>query len=135
MLKALHTTIQNLRPDTDRPKSRSRKWTYLSLGVALLISIPILTVVLSVFTSAGEVWSHLASTVLDDYIRNSLLLIVGVSTGVILIGVSTAWLITMTEFPGRGSLNGLQYFPLPSPLTYSLISTLISWILPVRFKT
>jgi len=115
MLKALHTTIQNLRSDNNRLENRSRKWTYLSLGVALLISIPILTVVFSVFTSAGEVWEHLASTVLDDYIRNSLLLILGVSIGVILIGVSTAWLITMTEFPGRRIFEWASILPFAIP--------------------
>lgn len=115
MLKKLHTTIQNLRSDTNRPKSSSDKWTYLSLGVALLISIPILTVVISVFTPAGEVWSHLADTVLDDYIKNSLLLITGVSAGVILIGVSCAWLITMTEFPGRKIFEWASILPFAIP--------------------
>ena len=115
MLKKLHTTIQNLRSDTNRPKSSSDKWTYLSLGVALLISIPILTVVISVFTPAGEVWRHLTDTVLDDYIKNSLLLITGVSAGVILIGVSCAWLITMTEFPGRKIFEWASILPFAIP--------------------
>lgn len=115
MLKKLHTTIQNLRSDTNRPKSSSYKWTYLSLGVALLISIPILTVVISVFTPAGEVWRHLTDTVLDDYIKNSLLLITGVSAGVILIGVSCAWLITMTEFPGRKIFEWASILPFAIP--------------------
>ncbi|MDZ7807056.1 MAG: iron ABC transporter permease [Gracilimonas sp.] len=115
MLKALHTTIQKLRHDSNRQRSRSKQWTLLSLGVALLISIPILTVVFSVFTPAGEVWSHLASTVLDDYIKNSLLLIIGVSTGVILLGVSSAWLITMTEFPGRKIFEWASILPFAIP--------------------
>lgn len=115
MLKALHTTIQNLRSNSSRQKSRSRQWTLLSLLIALLISIPILTVVFSVFTPAGEIWSHLASTVLDDYIKNSLLLITGVSIGVILIGVSSAWLITMTEFPGRKIFEWASILPFAIP--------------------
>ncbi|HBQ59734.1 MAG TPA: iron ABC transporter permease, partial [Balneolaceae bacterium] len=69
--------------------------------MALLISIPIFTGIFSVFTPSGEVWQHLAETVLGDYVRNSLWLIIGVSVGVISIGVSSAWLITMCEFPGR----------------------------------
>jgi iron(III) transport system permease protein len=87
----------------------------MSLGVALLISIPILTVVVSIFTPAGEVWSHLADTVLDDYIKNSLLLISGVSFGVILLGVSSAWLITMTEFPGRKIFEWASILPFAIP--------------------
>jgi len=85
------------------------------MAIALLISIPILTVVFSIFTPAGEIWSHLAETVLSDYIRNSLLLITGVTFGVILIGVSSAWLITMCEFPGRRFFEWASILPFAIP--------------------
>lgn len=85
------------------------------MAIALLISIPILTVIFSVFTPAGEVWSHLAETVLDDYVLNSLMLISGVSLGVILFGVSSAWLITMTDFPGRKIFEWASILPFAIP--------------------
>lgn len=115
MLKALHTTIQNLRPDSSKIRQKSPKWTFFSMAIALLISIPILTVVSSIFTPSGEIWSHLAETVLDDYVINSLILIFGVSFGVILLGVSSAWLITMTEFPGRKIFEWASILPFAIP--------------------
>ncbi|MEX0722910.1 MAG: iron ABC transporter permease [Gracilimonas sp.] len=115
MLKALHTTIQNLRPDSPKIRQKSPRWTLFSMSIALLISIPILTVIFSIFTPAGEVWSHLASTVLDDYVFNSLMLITGVSFGVIVLGVSSAWLITMTNFPGRKIFEWASILPFAIP--------------------
>ncbi|SMO38334.1 ABC transporter permease [Gracilimonas mengyeensis] len=115
MLKALHTTIQNLRSDNNGIRQKSPRWTFFSLGIAVLISIPIFTVIFAIFTPSGEIWSHLAETVLDDYIINSLLLISGVSVGVIAIGVSSAWLITMTEFPGRRMFEWASILPFAIP--------------------
>lgn len=115
MLKALHTTIQNLRPGSSKNRQKSPKWTFLSMAIAVLISIPILTVIFSIFTPAGEIWRHLANTVLDDYILNSVLLIFGVSFGVIVLGVSSAWLITMTDFPGRRIFEWASILPFAIP--------------------
>lgn len=115
MLKALHTTIQNIRKDHPRVRQASPKWTFLSLLIAALISIPILTVVLSIFTPSGEIWEHLANTVLSEYVSNSVLLIFGVSFGVILLGVSSAWLVTMTEFPGRRIFEWASILPFAIP--------------------
>lgn len=90
--------------------------------IALLISIPIFTVIFSVFTPSGEVWQHLADTVLGDYVQNSIWLIIGVSVGVISIGVSSAWLITMCEFPGR------KFFEWASILPFAIPAYLMAYI-------
>ena len=115
MLKALHTRIKEFRGDRPKVRQQSPKWTEFSLVIALLISIPIFTVIFSVFTPSGEVWQHLAETVLGDYVRNSLWLIIGVSVGVISIGVSSAWLITMCEFPGRKFFEWASILPFAIP--------------------
>ncbi len=85
------------------------------LVVAALIAAPILVVVGSLFTPAPEVWSHLATTVLPDYVRNSLALLVGVGLGTLVIGVGTAWLVTMTTFPGRRVVEWALLLPLAIP--------------------
>ncbi len=115
MFKLLHTTIQNLRPGSSKATQKSPKWTVFSMIIALLISVPILTVAFSIFTPSGEIWKHLAGTVLSDYLKNSVLLIFGVSTGVILMGVSSAWLITMTDFPGRRIFEWASILPFAIP--------------------
>ncbi len=90
-------------------------WTLLTLMISALIAIPILFVLGSVFTDSGEVWSHLVATVLTRYITNSLWLMLGVGFGVTVLGVSTAWLVTMCRFWGSGFWEVVLLLPLAAP--------------------
>ncbi len=90
-------------------------WTLATVGIAAVILIPILFVLSSVFADAGEIWAHLASTVLPRYLRNSLWLVLGVGSGVLILGVSTAWLVTMCQFPGRRGFEWALLLPLSAP--------------------
>jgi iron(III) transport system permease protein len=65
---------------TTRPSPLS----LVAVVVALLIAIPIGAVLGSVFTPSTETWRHLVNTVLGDYVRNTLLLLIGVGLGVLL---------------------------------------------------
>lgn len=98
-----------------RPRTYSWRWTAVTVAIALLVSIPILTIAVNIFASSGDVWSHLASTVLPDYVRNSLILMVGVGSGVFLLGVGTAWLVTMCRFPGSRYFNWMLILPMAVP--------------------
>ena len=82
---------------------------------ACLLAVPVLVVLGSVFTPSRETWAHLSATVLPEYIANTLWLTLGVGTGVILIGVATAWLATMCRFPGRGFFEWALILPLAVP--------------------
>jgi len=84
-------------------------------AVALTLALPVLVVLGFVFVPAGEVWQHLAATVLQDYVKNSLLLMLGVAIGTLLIGVTAAWLTTMCQFPGRGIFEWALLLPLAIP--------------------
>ncbi|WP_330203448.1 iron ABC transporter permease [Cyanobacterium sp. Dongsha4] len=101
---------------------------YISVGaIALLISVPILTVVTSIFADHQEIWQHLQETVLKDYIVNSLVLMLGVTIGVLIIGVGCAWLVTMCEFWGASLWEWLLLMPLAAPayiLAYSYTNML-----------
>jgi len=83
--------------------------------VALLLALPVLVVVGFVFVPAGEVWRHLADTVLADYVGNSLLLMLGVAVGTLIGGVGTAWLTSMCQFPGRGLFEWSLLLPMAIP--------------------
>lgn len=116
--------IKNLVEFTKRTKiwqprgkvtSGSPAWNIITLGIALLVSIPIFTIIANLFVSSGDVWPHLASTVLPEYIRNSLWLLVGVGTGVFILGVGTAWLVTMCTFPGSRQFRWLLILPMAVP--------------------
>jgi iron(III) transport system permease protein len=87
-----------------------------ALVVAVLIAVPILSVTANLLLGgSGDTWSHLASTVLPDYILNTLILCIGVGSGVILVGVSTAWLVSIHDFPGRRLFEWALVLPLAVP--------------------
>ncbi|WP_292751765.1 ABC transporter permease [Methylophaga sp. UBA4204] len=77
--------------------------------------MPVAVVLAHVFVPSGDIWQHLSSTVLPDYIRNSLLLMLGVAMGTLLIGVTTAWLTTMCQFPGRSVFEWALLLPTAMP--------------------
>jgi iron(III) transport system permease protein len=83
--------------------------------VASLIAIPILVVLASLTQPFGSSWQHLLDTVLTDYVVNSLLLMFGVGTGTLLLGVSTAWLTAMCDFPGRRFFSWALLLPMAMP--------------------
>ena len=90
-------------------------WRPSIVGTALILSVPILTIVFSVFEPPGENWQHLKDTVLPEYLGNSLLLTFGVGSGTLLIGVSTAWLTAMCRFPGKNLFVWLLLLPMAMP--------------------
>lgn len=85
------------------------------LFLLLLISAPVLVVLASLLQPFGPLWSHLADTVLQDYVLNSLLLMVGVSVGVLVMGVTGAWLTTLCQFPGRRHFEWALLLPMAMP--------------------
>ncbi|MDZ7747954.1 MAG: iron ABC transporter permease [Halofilum sp. (in: g-proteobacteria)] len=115
----MSTVVQPIALDTGRPPLRRRfrldGWT-LGVGlVALAFSLPIVTVVAFVLQPSGEVWDHLVDTVLWRYVSNSLTLAAGVAAGALVIGVATAWLTSMCEFPGRRFFTWALLLPLAMP--------------------
>lgn len=109
----------SLQQTGESPKRRRVRrpggWGVLVILIALLISAPVLVVMSSVLTPAGEVWRHLAATLLPEYLRNSLFLMLGVGVGTLLIGVGSAWLVTMCRFPGRSVFEWALLLPMAIP--------------------
>ncbi|MGB5396795.1 MAG: iron ABC transporter permease, partial [Gammaproteobacteria bacterium] len=83
--------------------------------VALIVALPVLVVFSFVFQPAGDVWQHLAETVLQDYVINSLILMIGVGVGTFTLGVSTAWVCTTCDFPGRRFFEWALLLPMAVP--------------------
>ena len=87
-----------------------------ALVVAILIAVPIVSVGANLLLGgSGDTWSHLASTVLPEYIANTLILCAGVGVGVVVVGVSTAWLVSIHDFPGRRVFEWALVLPLAVP--------------------
>lgn len=102
-------------------------WTVVVIAIASIIATPIIFVFSSIFTKSHTIWQHLAETVLKDYIANSCWLMLLVGLGVLVIGVGTAWLVTMCRFWGSRWLEWGLLLPLAAPaylLAYSYTSML-----------
>ena len=91
------------------------KWQVAIILVAILFSVPTLTILSFVFQPANDIWQHLYDTVLTEYIINSITLVFGVSIGVLLLGVSTAWLTSLCNFPGKKWFVWTLLLPLAMP--------------------
>lgn len=91
------------------------RWSLTALLVAALVAVPIVVVFAHVFVPAGEVWGHLADTVLGRYVVNTLGLVAGVGVLVLAIGIATAWLVTMCRFPGRRLFEWALLLPMAVP--------------------
>ena len=94
-------------------------WVLSAIILSLIVIVPIITVVSFLFTSHGETWSHLASTVLDNYIINSILIAIAVFIFTILIGTVSAWIVCIYNFPYKKYIQWLLILPLAIP-SYAL---------------
>ena len=111
---APETTIPSL-AIAGRRHGRIDAWTFYAVAVSIVLAVPVLVVAGSLLAPFGPTWRHLAATVLPSYVENSLWLMLGVGAGVTVIGVATAWLVTMTRFPGARQFEWLLVLPLAMP--------------------
>lgn len=114
-MATIPTLILPRRGSALRSVGRFDSWTAFSFIAAALIALPILVVLSYVFVPTKEIWQHLASTVLTGYIASSLALAAGVGFGTFVIGVGTAWLVTMCNFPGRRLFEWALLLPMAIP--------------------
>lgn len=89
---------------------------FIGITLACLVLVmPLVLVFASLFFPQLDVWQHLYSTVLSDYIINSLGLAFGVGGLVIFIGTPLAWCLAKYEFVGRKQLQWLVLLPMAMP--------------------
>jgi iron(III) transport system permease protein len=88
----------------------------LAISLAAVAALPIVAVFArAVAPGAGDTWSHLAQTVLPDYLANTLLLVLLVGAGAGIGGTATAWLIAQRRFPGSRIFGWALLLPLAMP--------------------
>jgi iron(III) transport system permease protein len=90
-------------------------WTAATLTVALVVAAPLLSIPWLALFPEENIWPHLASTVLPGYVLTTLGLMLGVSFGVLTMGVTSAWLVTMCRFPGRRIFEWALLLPMAMP--------------------
>ncbi|KEO73181.1 ABC transporter permease [Anditalea andensis] len=91
------------------------RWAGAAVVILLLVTIPVLTILLQLFEPPGDSWYHLKENLLLTLFSNTLLLLSGVSLFTFLLGVSTAWLVSNYNFPGRRYFEWLLILPLGFP--------------------
>jgi len=94
---------------------RPDPWRSGVVLAALLLALPVIVVFSFMFVPAGEVWLHLKQTVLQEYVTNSLVLLLGVGIGVLAIGIPAAWMVSLCEFPGRRLFEWGMLLPMAMP--------------------
>ncbi len=117
-----------------RKALQSIPWAASAWGISLLVLLPVMAVVLQALFPEENIWGHLLENTLPRYLQSSLLLMVGVGVGSALLGVSTAWLVTHYEFPGRRIFQWalLLPFAFPAYLLAYLYTDLLQYAGPVQ---
>ncbi len=90
-------------------------WLLSALIIALLVCLPIAAVFWLALFPSENIWDHLAATVLPHYVITTLWLMAGVGSLSVVIGVSSAWLVTMCQFPGRRLFEWVLLLPFAVP--------------------
>ena len=95
--------------------ARPNRWSVVALLLALVMAAPILSVIAAATGDSEGLWAHLFATVLPRYVANTLALMAGVGGLSLVLGVSTAWVVTRYAFPGRRVLEWMLVLPFAVP--------------------
>ncbi|MEQ1791758.1 MAG: ABC transporter permease subunit, partial [Nitrospiraceae bacterium] len=90
-----------------------------ALATAGIILLPLGYVTSQALSADPAVWSRLWATRIPELLFNTVSLAASVAIITLFLGVSTAWLVTRVEFPGRRLWEGALVLPLAMP-TYVL---------------
>ncbi len=83
--------------------------------VALFVAVPFGYILLRALGGGSEVWERLLQTRLPGLLFNTLALMLVVTAGALLTGVSMAWLTERTDLPGQAIFRWLLALPLAIP--------------------
>ena len=121
------TPTETFDPGRRLGRGRPDAWTFGSLVLAALLLMPIVAVAWMALFPTENIWPHLVRHALPVYLGNTLILMALVGAGTALIGTAAAWLVVMTEFPGRRILEWALLAPLAMPAyigAYALVDLL-----------
>lgn len=91
------------------------QWSLFTMAISSFIAIPIISIAIQVFGGPGEMWDHILEHLLWQYISNSIILLLGTSGLSLVLGVTSAWLVSRYEFPARKLMAYLLFLPLAIP--------------------
>lgn len=102
-------------------------WTAAVALVLAVMLLPVVTTLVLALQSFDNTWWHLASTVLPRVLRDTAMLLAGVSIVTIVTGTLSAWVVTMYRFPGHAIVDRLLVLPLAMP-TYIIAYAYVDFL-------
>lgn len=115
-------------------KRTSRRWLFSALITTAIVALPVLSVIFLAFFPEENIWPHLIDTTLPRYLVTTLKLMAGVGAITLVIGLSTAWAVTMCEFPGRKFFEWAMLLPfaVPAYVIAYVYTSLLDYAGPVQ---
>jgi iron(III) transport system permease protein len=101
----------------------ARRWTVAGIAIAALVAGPLIALPLS-FLGHGQAFDQIASSLLPEALRASLVLAAGVGAGTLALGGGLAALVSFFDFPGRRWLEWALVLPMAMP-AYVLVFVLL----------
>ncbi|MEC9343536.1 MAG: ABC transporter permease subunit, partial [Pseudomonadota bacterium] len=105
--------------DNIRPRNRfARRWHGMAVAAFLVAAVALIPFVSLFVLASGDsegVWPHLVANVLPRALGETFLLLAGVGFLTSTIGITSAWLVSRYQFPGRNFLHWALVLPLAIP--------------------
>lgn len=95
--------------------SRLKQFSVSSVAIGLALSLPLIALIFQAAVPDNEIFSHLAETVLTDYVINTVSLVLMVAIISLAIGVPVAWLVSLCDFPFKKTFEWAMMLPLAMP--------------------
>lgn len=87
----------------------------IAVAIAALVAFPLVSLARLAAIGDADLWPHLSAYVLPVALLQTTLLLLGVAAITSVAGVSTAWLVSTYQFPGRNILVWMLPMPLAIP--------------------
>ena len=95
-------------------------WMAGSFIVCLTIAFPLIIIFSHLIIPGDEAWQHITNNLLSGYIANTLILLVAVAVLVVITGISTAWMVSMYNFPGSEIIQWLLVLLVRPPINRTI---------------
>ncbi|PCM46087.1 ABC transporter permease [Marinobacter sp. ANT_B65] len=115
-------------------KRTSRRWLFSAILTTAIVALPVLSVIFLAFFPEENIWPHLMDTTLPRYLVTTLKLMTGVGAITLVIGLASAWAVTMCEFPGRKFFEWAMLLPfaVPAYVIAYVYTSLLDYAGPVQ---
>ncbi len=90
-------------------------WFVLATFFILCIILSCIAIVYPFFEPTNEIWAHIKDFLLKDYIKTTIIIGICVAISTVFIGSSTAYIITLYDFPLRNFFKWAFILPLAIP--------------------